>query len=1043
MENTLVRLNASAGSGKTYSLVKNYIATLLKSSNNNKFRQLLAITFTNKAVAEMKNRILETLEHLSSYDGEDSPAMLEDLVAITGLEPNYIAQKAKSILKSILHNYAGFDVVTIDTLTHRIIRTFSKDLDLPSSFEVSLDQQSLTSLAVDALISRAGQDVEITDTLVNFALEKADDDKSWDIARDLNDIAQLLHKENDSKAIALLKDLSLNDFRSLEKSIKKSIKKLESEIQEIAQNLLDLLKSLNLEQQHFNRGSFYKLIVQATEEPEKLSFTGAKWKEDIHSHAFYTKSQPEVIKGIIDTYRLEFINVFETIEKLHFEVKLRRLFIAKLTPLSVLQLIQKELDLIKEDENLLLISDFNKIIGESLKDQPAAFIYERLGERYTNYFIDEFQDTSVLQWSNLVPLIENAISSLSQDGSPNSLLIVGDPKQAIYRWRGGEAEQFIELGTDTNPFPASFLQETLDTNYRSYEEIINFNNSFFSHIASVFEHPAYKKIYSQDNSQNINHKKGGYVSLEFIEAENVEEAHEIYPQKIIAIISEIKSEGRPASDICILTRNNKDGVRIAQVLVDHNIEVVSSESLLIQSSPVVVFLSAVLHMFQHPQDPSYRLEVLYFLGDHLKIEALHQFYSEHIDTSLSDFIDSLLTYNIQYSISEYESLSLYERLEFIIRAFDLQDKSDAYVVAFLDQAHQFSLKNNGHIAGFLSYWEEKKEKASIAAPLQKDAVVLMSIHKSKGLEFPIVIYPYADSELYRTRGEHHWYPLEDEIYGDFKSLMIGHSGVLENMNDTTRALYTERRNQQQFDAINVLYVALTRAVERLYLVSRFRESTNKISTYNDLILNYLRSKNLFEEGKLTYTFGTPQQYTEPQDVERVSTLKIPFTSTSKEDLGIHIALQATFLWDEKAQDAIGYGNLIHEVMAKVAYRNQEELAVQEAIYEGLIPASEKDHLLDKIKSIIRLPELTACFKEENQVYTERMILSSTGHYYIPDRVEIHPDGTATLLDYKTGVRDVKHKQQITTYKDLLVEMGFNIEHSFLIYINDTVDVLVV
>lgn len=1042
MENTLTRLNASAGSGKTYSLVKNYLATLLKSSNPKKFRQLLAITFTNKAVAEMKGRILETLEELSSYNQEaDMPAMLDDLVVMTGLSSEELAQKAQFILKNILHNYAGFDVVTIDTLTHRILRTFSKDLNLPASFEVSLDQQSLTALAVDALIARAGQEPEITKTLVNFALEKADDDKSWDIARDLNDIAQLLHKESDSKAISLLKEVSLKDFRALDRSIRNYIKRLEVQIQEVAQNLLELFNSLQLEQKHFNRGSFYKFIVQASVAPDSLKLSDAKWKEDIYSHAFYTKAQAEPIKGVIDTYQSEFISVFETIKKLHYEVKLRRLFTSKLTPLSVLGLIQKELDLIKEDENLLLISDFNKIIGQSLKDQPAAFIYERLGERYTNYFIDEFQDTSVLQWSNLVPLIENALSSLSQDSTPNSLLVVGDPKQAIYRWRGGEAEQFIQLGTEAHPFALPFNQETLDTNYRSYEEIIAFNNHFFSHLATVFDHPAYAQIYTQDNNQGTNHRKGGHVSIEFIEAKNSEEAHEVYPQKIIEIISELKSEGRPASDICILTRSNKDGAHIAQTLVENDIQVVSSESLLIQSSPVVVFLHAMLYMFQHPDEASYRLEVLYFLGDHFEIEELHQFYAQYIDMPLPEFIDNLSLHSIQFSIVFYESLSLYERLEYLIRVFQLQKKSDVYVVSYLDQAHQYALKNNGHIAGFLSYWEGKKEKASIAAPLQKDAVVLMSIHKSKGLEFPVVIYPYADSDLYRTMGEHHWYPLEEEGYGDFMNLMVPHSSLLEHINETTQSLYADRRNKQQFDAINVLYVALTRAVERLYVLSRFRESVQKINTYNDLLLNYLKTQNLYQEGTLIYTFGTPKKYTPPKEETSSELLSIPFTSTSKEDLGIDIALQAAFLWDDNLQDAIGYGNLIHAVMAKIKYRSQVPIAIQEAVYEGLISAKDAQNLVNIVHAMVSHKALSSCYKEENIVYTERAILSSSGHYYIPDRVEIHPDGAATLIDYKTGVRDDKHAQQLLTYKDLLREMGFDSIKSLLIYVTETVEVV--
>lgn len=1041
MENTLTRLNASAGSGKTYSLVKNYLITLLKSTNPKKFRQLLAITFTNKAVAEMKSRVLETLAELADYkEGDLKPTMLDDLVMASGLTPEIVRQKANEILGQILHNYAGFDVVTIDTLTHRIIRTFSKDFGLSGNFEVSLDLQSMTALAVDALIARAGQDEEITQTLVDFSLQKIDEDKSWDISYDLNEIAQLLHNENDAKAIKLLKNKSLADYKKLDTDLSKFTQGVYAKMQELAIGLLDVLDTLGLEQRHFSSGYFYKFIVQARETPEKLLFTGAKWKSDIASYDFYKKAEKQEIKDTIDTHKAHFITVFETLRKLFYQAKLKELFRARLIPLSVLQLIQRELDIIKEEDNVVLISDFNKIIGQSLKDQPAAFIYERLGERYSNYFIDEFQDTSVLQWSNLIPLIDNAISSLSMDGTPNSLLIVGDPKQAIYRWRGGEAEQFMKMGTTTQPFTLPISQDTLDTNYRSHEEIINFNNGFFTHLASVFEHPDYQNIYVQDNNQHTNHRKGGLVSLRFTEAQNNVDDEEIYPEKIIEIIEEVTAGGRPKSDICILVRSNKDGAHIAQVLTQRGILVVSSESLLIASSPIVVFINAVVSMLQHPDDPAYRLEVLYFLGEHLGVDKLHHFYAYHIDLGIQEFFDSLDLREIHFKIDQYESLGLYERLEYIIRSFSLQSFCDAYVIAYLDLAQEYALKNLSSITGFLRYWEEKSEKASIAAPAQNNAVLLMSIHKSKGLEFPIVIYPYADSKLYRTQGEHHWYPSSDE---SFETLMISHAATLEHIDETTLALYQERRNQQLFDAINVLYVALTRAVEQLYVVLRFRESKEGTSTYNDLFIQYLKAQGMWEGEQRNYTFGSLASSTTIDADTSTETLTVPFTSTSRNDIGLEIAMQAAFLWDEKREEARGYGNLVHAIMAKVKYRSQEKIAVEEAIYEGLLSKIESKKLLEVITAITNHPALTACFDPKSISYSERAILSSTGHYHVPDRVEVHPDGSATLIDYKTGVREKKHIQQLITYSDLLKEMNFNVTTRLLIYINERIEVEVV
>ncbi len=1040
--NGLTVLNASAGSGKTYSLVKAYIITLLKSEKPNKYRHLLAVTFTNKAVKEMKERVLETLYAFSNYTPETNeiPSMLIEISNELGLSEVQICKKASQMLNSIIHNYAAFDIVTIDTFTHRILRTFSKDLEITGNFEVSLDVKGIHSRAVDALITRAGTEKRITDILVNYALQKADEDKSWDISHDLNDIARLLASENDAPYLKKLRSKNLDDFDVLKKELGAMSELLISELKTLASQTLDLIHGLGLEAVHFSGKYFYNHLVKLKQNPFDADFN-AKWKQDIDSYSFYKKAEKQSIKDDIDRIKDQLIDTFKKSRTLYHRLHLLAELVKKIVPLSVLQLINLELQKIKDEENILLISDFNALIHKSLREQPAAFIYERIGERYTNYFIDEFQDTSVVQWHNLIPLIENALSSDIEDPVKNSLLLVGDPKQAIYRWRGGKAEQFIDLSQKKHPFSTEDIKiDQLKTNYRSYSEVIRFNNSFFSYLSRFFDDPSHTSIYLNDNNQKYNPKEGGFVSIQFIEAKTVVEAHELYPEKVLEIITRVTSQGYAMSDLCILTRNNKDGTHLAQYLSSHDIQVISSESLLIHSSPVVQFIHALLELLLQPDTPHITLKILRFLVDIFEIEDIHAFYDQWAKATTSSFLKGLEQKGIYFSQSTFESLSLYEAIEYLIRTFHLEKMADAYVLGYLNVVFEHAQKNNTGLTGFLLFWEEKKDTLSIVAPEQNDAVQLMSIHKSKGLEFKVVIYPYADSDIYNHQNEHHWYKTDPKQFNGFEYVMMGHHKGLMDYGDQATKLFEQRKSRQQFDAINILYVALTRAIERVYVISRFRESVLP-KTFSELFVHYLKEHEDWEGPEKEYLFGHEITKETPEITHAINTVPISFYSSSKEEHNIHVITKAGFLWNEARQNAITYGNIVHQIMAKIKFRSDIDLALEEAILEGLIPSSKKDPMKSILENIINTPELLPYYDVSNTIYNEQAILSSGGNVYIPDRIEILQNGEATIIDYKTGTPLESHAHQIKQYAQLLKEMDISIRELFLVYINNEVSVI--
>ena len=656
--------DAAAGSGKTFTLVKEYLKIILQEKNSGYYKYILAITFTNKAVAEMKQRIISNLTSFSQTTSIDNPSdMALQIIEETGLNKEAIQVKAEKILKHILHHYSSFSVETIDSFNHRIIRTFARDLHLSGNFEVSLDIPKLTSEAVDQLLSKAGNDSKITQVLLDFALEKIDDDKSWDISKDIVKTSNLLFNENDREQIEMLKEKSLDDFINFRKQLKEKRKAFEAEIIKTSKDTLSLIDEAGLEFTDFS-GSYLPKHFQKLENGKfDLNFK-TKWQETMGEKPLYPgrvkKDTPELAQ-IIDELEPVFIVNLDKTKTLAFKELFVRSLLKNINPLSVINLVNQEINTIKEEQNILPITEFNQLINKEIKNQPTPFIYERLGERYRHYFIDEFQDTSLLQWQNMIPLIDNAISQQYQDENQGSLLLVGDAKQSIYRWRGGLPEQFIDLCNSKNPFYIDKELLHLPTNYRSCKEIIGFNNEFFTFTANYFGNIDHKNLYVSGNQQNSTNKEGGYVKFEFIDTKNKQESHEVYAEKVLETIKELLISGYCEKDICILTRKKKDGITLGTFLLENGITIISSETLLLQHSPVVQFLINCLVVSIFPENEEVKINLLEFLYERLSIsEEKHTFFSALVKASPEEFSSYLVNYDIDFSFNEIQSLSLYD-----------------------------------------------------------------------------------------------------------------------------------------------------------------------------------------------------------------------------------------------------------------------------------------------------------------------------------------------------------------------------------------------
>jgi ATP-dependent exoDNAse (exonuclease V) beta subunit len=1041
--------DASAGSGKTYALVKEYLKIILNANKNDAYRNILAITFTNKAVHEMKSRIVGSLSEFAKEEPNNKALVLmDDLVAETSLSAIQIKIKSQQIIKHIIHNYAAFDISTIDKFTHKVIRAFAHDLGLPMTFEITLDTENLLTEAVDAIIAQAGEDKTLTKLLVDFTMEKTDDDKSWDISREILETGRLVLNENNRNEITHFQDKSIEDFIKIKEKLFEVCKSIERETIAFANQALSLIENNGIEHKSFSAGHFPNHILSI----QKGTFNSKN--KSYHETEDIKINKTAGDRGTIENIIPELLQILDKVYKCFEKRDFYKAFLKNVTPLSLLNTVSNELSKIQSEQNVLSITEFNAIIHREIQCQPAPFIYERLGERYRHFFIDEFQDTSEMQWQNLIPLIDNATSS-EIEGEKGTLMIVGDPKQSIYRWRGGKAEQFIELSKCNNPFnnPDKKLVH-LDKNYRSYSQIIEFNNNFFQMLSNEFENADYKDLYLNHSRQKINNKVGGYVNISFIpktennEEEELTDKTDLYLTATLNTILKVKKLGFEYKDIVILTRKRDQGIAIANYLTEQRVPLLSSETLMIQNATEVRLIINVLKYLKNSNDLEAKANLLQFVGEFIQDELpVHDFISHGMhqkeEADFEQWLSRFSPHNLELlSFKSIRKKSLYEVVEIIIAKFINPKSNNAYVQYFLDIVLERYVRNQAGISDFLNYWEKNAEKFSIPSPEGKDAVRIMTIHKSKGLEFPVVILPFADEDYSRKPKDKLWLNAEEKTMGLAK-VLIDNSAAVEGYGDDAAAVYNQKKQEDLLDNINVLYVALTRAEEQLYVISNMNLTSKGEVRNNNMsafFIHYLMRENGFESNKMEYNFGDPSKRSSTRK-KTADLTTIPLITEFLNPKNIKIAQRESLMWGTLQPEAIEYGNLIHEILSFVKTKSDIERAIIKSIESGLIKESQKEVVYKTIGEIVNHRELVCFFETGNQVLNEQTIIQKEGNTIKPDRMVILKDNTVLLLDYKTGVPMPKHHEQLENYQSAIELMNFKVIKKVLIYIGEQINVV--
>lgn len=1045
MSNFLV-YKSSAGSGKTYTLMLIYLSLVLKEPN--RFRKILAITFTNKAANEIKERITSSLAMIADTSAEQIPDkrkhLFETLELRTGLSFDKLKENAARALTLILHNYSDFAVSTIDSFVHRVIRAFAFDLKLSMSFEVEMDNKMLLARAVEDLISAAGTDERFTDLLVNFIVQKAEEDESWQIDRLLISFAENLFRENTPDGLSIAQTPEPGQIKDISHRIKQFSTQYKTSLKKIGTEANELLSKNNIDPELIYRGKtgiagfFANLDNGRTDVNLQSSYIRKSVDENEWLSSAGKKSPlSSIILNIAPDLKRLFHQAEDIITTQKDRVTVLEMIRMQLYPMSVLTEISKRLETIKKEENLLPIAEFNRIVSNIVAEEPVPFIYERLGEKFRHYMIDEFQDTSVLQWQNLMPLIEN---SLAQGGLN---MIVGDGKQAIYRFRNGDVQQFVNLPKVNNPrnsqvleqraraLERNFTEENLASNFRSKQEVVYFNNNFFDHISKKFL-GSDDKVYAHGNQQPKPGNTGGLVQIEFLENQkNVQpDAH---TARVGDLITELHNQGFRYGDIAVLCRTNSESSKIALHLFDLGIEVVSSDSLLLRNSAEVVFLVSWFSFLSNPEDEISRIYIANYLYDHYQPTGSKAAFLKK-SKNYKDFQQLLSGVHPEATTENLRGLSVFDQTEMLIRLFGLQDKAPLYLQFFLDEVLRFSTTTNTSPDGFLEYWNTHSGKLSAVLPANENAVQVMTIHKSKGLEFPVVIYPFAYQKV-SPRSEKVWAEVNDEIIPEIKLAYLDISKKLENTK--YHSIAEEVNSKKRLDLLNMVYVAFTRPSERLYVLSSLpSEKSENINSVAGMLTEFLKFMQTFNPEETVYRFGNEAEVNSIDKKEEITTSNsLDFISNPWHNRLI-FATRAPANWEagspEAAQES---GNILHSLLAGIKTKQDIENSVIQIINEGLITKSEEQEFIFKLQNIIEDEKLSRFFNEDCIILNEAEIIAPDGKSFRPDRVVLH-SGKTDVLDFKTGKPVEKHTEQVRSYARLLQMMGHREIRAWLVYLGD-------
>ncbi|GAB2557588.1 UvrD-helicase domain-containing protein [Spirosoma areae] len=1099
--------SSSAGSGKTYTLAKEYLKLALQpGAKDDYFRHILAVTFTNAAANEMKNRILKNLADIA---GTDESPLLNDLVADLygvlppadsfGIAKADLRRKASSVFRTILHRYADFSVTTIDSFTQRVVMAFTDELGLPYSFEVELETDEVLELAIDNLIEKAGTEEmdEITTILSEYYTHAATEGKSWNQLPDvLKEFGRNLTSDQFYEAVNAAQELSPAALRAIRTQLLNHNQQVENEIVGLGKRAWTLITSAGLSETDFSYGlsgvgGFIKTVAEGNAQKE----AGTRVYNAINNGDWYGKKTPLPVQAMIDNMAAELCDCITQIntsrETNGRQVTLFECLLPHLQKLALLKQMKVEFDDLLRKDGRVHISEFNKKILSIVASEPVPFLYERLGTKYNHILIDEFQDTSRLQFANLLPLIENAL------GADHFNLAVGDGKQAIYRFRGGDMDQIVALHRKDltslkqahNPgswtadridmLDGHLVDELLDTNWRSAEPIVRFNNDFFEFTARKFEHQ-HPKVAEVFDAQQAFHQKAqpnaqiaGHVQLDFVAkagAETDESDKDLTARMLETTIGHLDkslADGYRYGDIAILCRKKSHAKALANELNARQIPLVSADSLSLEFSEPVRWLVTLMQVLQRPDQRMLRYELLYlfhrvvqgiFPGD-----ALTEKLQKVAEGDISAMYDHLAAEGYPLDPYALGQLNPYELAERLTAQFNLfnQAEHNPFLFRFLDEVLAFNQKRSGHLSDFLLYWEGVRQKISVEGNA-RNAVSIQTIHKAKGLEFPVVIIPFANWRVEPINDSTIWLDLTDirtdmlaheTGTGQFARLLSAPANTTSKLRGTPESVaaqYEDEMTRTFLENMNLLYVAFTRPTDRLYVISEAKDfSKGPQNTISHWLHAFLRDSEVartcgcaWQEGQYSYEISLCGEFRPVRKADdELDEIVLDEIVSGHRGQDLQLRRMADRMFDvatfERTRER---DRKLCAALSLLRGPEKIDSVLRQLVSEGLVRKVECEALKANLTAIVRHPALAALFDSSLRIDTDRSILSSKRMHGAPHRVVYYPDGRIVLVQYESvtvSTTDSPVSDPVSSlryFTNLYREMGFPEVEGRLVYL---------
>ncbi len=1048
MEQFLI-YKSSAGSGKTTALVGVFLRLLLSQPDPDYFRRILAITFTNKATAEMKERLLHELLRMRDMDASEAERYYVSALLIKELQLPWdmLRQRASQAFTRILFDYGDLGISTIDHFNHRLIRSFSRELSLRSDFQVEMDMRSLFHEAVLRVVEQVGSDPDISRHLSDYVAERHDEEGRVDVIGQLEKLQQLIVNDDAIEPLSSFAHMEPGFIASLAQAMKDRTQQYEVALRSICEQAMALISTLGAHDGCFPGKSlswptYFRKWKNTPTADFKLTDTLRKNADKPWVH----KDAPADVRARIEAAELELRAFAAKAIALHDAGKpgymLALQLRSRLHVLATINDLRLALEALREERNVLPIAYFNRMVSSSLRNEPVAFIYENLGMRYHHVLVDEFQDTSLLQWQNLLPLVEESLSR------GHTAMVVGDAKQSIYRWRGGKAEQLIALpqvypdDAPVQPNLRSLLNRAaqmhpLRENWRSGGLLIDFNNQFFGALSQLLcTDDFYRKEYDEV-AQLIPPAKAtlGHIEVNCLGKKPEPGSH---AQMVLAQVLQLEALGYALHDICILVRTKKVGSAIANWLMDNGVDVTTSDSRPVDNDPQVRWLLAMLRLHQQPRHTAAAITVMRFMAGLYNLPYLPERYSTRLAETREQYLDVqrwLREHRLPMPEAALFSEGAYQACEHLMRIYLPEAQHNPAVAALLN----YMLSKGGMrltIADFFRQWDGPGEKPSAGNTLGGHSVRMLTIHKAKGLQFKACIIPEVDW-AYVPNPQHNeqWVHLGDRVHEQLPYAPLNMSGKLKDMG--LEQAFAKEEQAVRFDHLNMLYVAFTRAEEVLMVNYSFSDSKKigeavhkameqLLPALSGGLMLPLREMGAVEEADdhlYTWRSGQPvaqsvntaQALPQKRDMAGSTSLKVADLSPKPWPDRFPMAFDR---FDSGLSNPRRLGTVFHQLAAACANAAEAELWIAQALGAAAI-AQEESKALQSMASALFADEQYNMLLQGATRYPERE-LSHGGEVLRPDLILYRKDAPErVVIDFKTGEPRPEHLLQLHRYLDAI------------------------